>query len=255
MRTTLVNYASPDFFVRQRVNSLSGLMHGGVDRYASYRRQHLDRGFIDKHRFLLTRARGAGLWLWKPHIIKYMLEQAAPDDVIVYSDSGARFVGAVGELVSTCLSLRDGILGFAVGDGFIERAWTKRDTFVLMNCDRPEFTDTLQIRTGLIILANRPASRDFVAEWSDLMGHIRLVSDLPSVCGEADYPDFQNHRHDQSVFSLLYKLRGYRSYAALTGGGIETVVQRLGPETSAAEQGLTYLHPAMYLKNVRTPMG
>ena len=90
------------------------------------------------------------------------------------------------------------MLGFEVGHQHLERQWTKRDAFVVMDCDRAEFRDTPQMRGGQIILVNRPAAREFVRQWANLVCQARLVSDMPSVCDGAESDDFIAHRHDQS---------------------------------------------------------
>jgi hypothetical protein len=41
----------------------------------------------------------------------------------------------------------------------------------------------------------------------------RIITDLENQCGYSNYPEFQEHRHDQSIFSLLtkkYDLVAYR---------------------------------------------
>ena len=89
-----------------------------------------------------------------------------------------------------------------------EHTWTKRDCFVLMDCDQPRYRDTPQVRTGFSAWRRTPFAMAFVEEWLRLVQDERLVTDLPSQCGLPDHPAFRQHRYDQSIFSLLCKKRG-----------------------------------------------
>ena len=187
------------------------------------------------------------MWLWKPHIILDALDNSDPGDVIVYCDSGTLVTSSLEPLADACRRLTDGVLGFEVGKGFVERQWTKRDAFVLMNCDKPAYIDTPQLRAGTIVFVNCTASRQFVAEWMKLVCQVRLVSDLPSMCGLPEFIDFRAHRHDQSLFSLLYKKHGYTSCEQLTGLHLGLFVQDLvKSETSFLELLPTSLYSSMY---------
>jgi hypothetical protein len=59
----------------------------------------------------------------------------------------------------------------------------------------------------------------------ELVRQVRLITDLPSTCGLPEFPDFKSHRHDQSLFSLLYKKHGYLSCERLTGKHLGEVMQ------------------------------
>jgi hypothetical protein len=256
MQKILVNYATSSHYGRQRLNALSAIARGGVDRYVSYRPHHLDREFVKDNSYLLKHGRGGGLWVWKPYIILHALSQAAEEDVIIYCDSDSVFVDTIGPMVDVCRELTDGVLGFEVSHTHLERHWTKRDAFVIMDCDRSEFRDTPQMRGGQIILVNRPASREFVRQWANLTCQARLVSDLPSVCDEAEHEDFIAHRHDQSLFSLLYKSHGYLGYGAIAGSERGFfLAENLKREPSFLELLTTYMHPHMYLKGGRPRSG
>ena len=187
------------------------------------------------------------MWVWKPHIILDAMDKADPGDVIVYCDSGALITSSLAPLTDACRRLTDGVLGFEVGKGFVDRQWTKRDTFVLLNCDNQAYTDTPQLRAGTIVFVNCSASREFVSEWMKLVRQVRLVSDLPSQCGLPEFVDFKSHRHDQSLFSLLYKKYGYESCEQLTGLHLGSIVRdHVKSEPPLVKLLPTYFKSAMY---------
>ncbi len=207
------------------MNARSATRMGGVDQCIRYQPKHLEASFVQSNQFLLGEKRGAGLWLWKPHIILDAMTRVEDGDVIIYCDSGAIVTGSFAPQIEVCRALKDGVLGFEVGQGLLERQWTKRDAFVVMGCDSKVYWDTPQLRAGTMLFVKSTASWDFVSEWMDLVCQARLVSDMPSFCDEPEFADFQSHRHDQSLFSLLYKKRGYASYQNLTGHQLANVVR------------------------------
>lgn len=247
MQTIFISYADQRFQRRQRMAAYSAIVNGGVDRCIQYGPEDLEPDFVRRNQFLLSRQKGAGFWVWKPHIILDAMTRVDAGDVIIYCDSGSLITGSLAPLVETCQTLTDGVLGFDVEDGFIERQWTKRDAFVLTGCDRSQYWDTPQLRGGTIVFVNCEASRQFVCDWMNLVRQVRLVSDMPSLCEHPEFDDFQSHRHDQSLFSLLYKKRGYASYKSLTGRHLSAVLRsHILSEPSILKLLPSYLHPSLY---------
>ena len=249
MQTVLVNYADAGFRRRQRVNAYTAIRNGGVDQCVMYRPDDLDDEFAYRNRFLLSMSRGAGLWLWKPYIILHALERAQDGDAVIYCDSGSLILRNLGPLVEVCSSLNHGVLGFEVGKEFLERCWTKRDAFVVMDCDSARYHDTTQLRGGSMVFVKCAASIEFVRQWLSLVCQVRLVSDLPSVCDEPEFADFRAHRHDQSIFSLLYKKHGYQSCSDMTGLQVGAFVKgHVFPEPPSRRFWPTYVYPPMFFK-------
>jgi len=253
MRTILINYADKRFQRRQRANAYTAIRNGGVDQCIMYRPRDLDRDFAHRNRFLLSVPRGAGLWLWKPYIILDALERARDGDAIIYCDAGSQIIQGLDPLVEACSSLKHGVLGFDLGQEFLERCWTKRDAFVVLDCDCARFHDTPQMRGGTLVFVKCATSIAFVRQWLSLVCQVRLVSDLPSVCDKPEFSDFRAHRHDQSIFSLLYKKHGYRGCFDLTGMQVDRFVKgHVSAEPSLTGLWPTFVHPSMYF-NVTRP--
>ena len=87
----------------------------------------------------------------------------------------------------------------------MERARTKRDTFVLMDCDTPEYADTFQVHASLSLWRRTPFSIMIAGEWLRYAEDERILTDIPNSCGRDNFAEFQEHRHDQSIWSLLCK--------------------------------------------------
>ena len=62
---------------------------------------------------------------------------------------------------------------------------------------------TLQRQGGAVLFAVNKETRSLVSEWYRLASIYHFIDDSPSKIPNT--PDFREHRHDQSLFSLLTK--------------------------------------------------
>lgn len=207
----LVNYATERFRPYQRLSSQTALRLGGIDRVIQCGPDDLDLEFRQRNAHLLSEPRGGGYWIWKPYLIERELQALDEGDCLVYADAGVFFTGSVSPALRLLRASGDSVMVFENRLG-IEREWTKRDAFVELGCDSPRYADTNQIAGGISIWARSSMSLDLVREWLRLVQDAQLVTDLPGRCGLPDYPGFREHRHDQSIFSLLCKRRGIRPH-------------------------------------------
>ena len=203
----LVNYATPRFAALRDLNSASGVRTGGFDRVLEYSPRDLDPAFARRNAAILRSGRGGGYWLWKPYIIEKTLKMLGEDDVMFYADAGSFFVASIDPLVDLMRRTEQDVIAFRLKRQQ-ERKWTKRDAFVLMGCDAPRFTDTFQAEASFSLWRKSRFAQELAGEWLSLAQDERLVTDAPSRCGLEDYPEFREHRHDQSIWSLLCKKRG-----------------------------------------------
>lgn len=208
----LINYADGSFKSSQKLNSKTAKNVGLFDKVISYTSSDIEPGFFNKNKKILSQKRGNGYWLWKPYFIKKSLELLNPGDFLFYCDSGSFFINPLTPLVDIVRNNEQDILPFELFDK-IEKVWTKRDTFMLMDCDSPRFTDTNQRLGGFILMRKSKFTMDFSEEYLNYAQDERIIADLENRCGYPDYPEFKGHRHDQSIFSLLtkkYELGAYR---------------------------------------------
>ena len=152
---------------------------------------------------IFAHARGYGCWLWKPYIIEAALDQAPPGGRVVYTDIAVEMVGSPARLFALADRQDHAVCVFRIGTGLRQRAYTKRDAFVLLDADRPEFWDDEQVCGGFMLLRNTQFARDFVMRWRKAMQDPRVLLDVPNTLGLANHPEFRVHRHDQSALSIL----------------------------------------------------
>ncbi len=207
MKKVLINYATNNFKEAQKFNSHTALKIGGFDEVFSFGPMDIDPIFYKKNQVILEQSRGAGYWLWKPYFILKTLELISDNDVMMYCDSGSHFIASAEPLFNLLNEYQQDLIPFSLD--LIESHWTKRDTFVYMDCDRPEFTDTYQCVGSFIIIKKNKGTVNFVNEYIRWCLDENILTDIPNRCGLPDYPGFMMHRHDQSIFSLLCKRHGF----------------------------------------------
>jgi len=224
----LLNYASWEFRPSQKLNSRTGLDIGGFDRAWSFGPRDIDSGFYRENRQILSgsrkilsESRGGGYWLWKPYFILRCLKQLKEGDTLFYCDAGAKFIAPIDPLVEISQERKMDVLPFQMQ--LLEKYWTKRDAFLLMNCDTPQFTESGQRLAAFIFFRRTDFAVEFVAEWLRLARDPRLLTGAPNTLGLPDYPGFREHRHDQSIFSLLTKVHGLESFRDPSQFGNEAI--------------------------------
>ena len=211
--TTLVSFAAKYHYVEsQRRLAAAAAATGDFDTIESWSPDRLrETQFYRDHRDILDRSRGAGNWAWKPYVIAEAVERRRDGDFIVFSDTGMQAVSddpmpPVAPLL-TWLAGSDRRVAVGVLHGKPQRVWTKRDCFVLMDCDSERYWNADQIQASWIAFTVSPATRHLVAEWLRFAGDARVVTDSPNAMGLPDLDGFVDHRFDQSILTnLIYKL-------------------------------------------------
>ena len=114
-------------------------------------------------------------------------------------DSGANLIGDPQKY----LDIIDdkGILAFSMVQKTSK--WTKGDCFYEVNKDKDyKFSDENQLQGTYIFFKKCDFSVNFVEKWLSLCTNEKLITDSPNI-NMNNLPDFIDHRHDQSIFSLL----------------------------------------------------
>lgn len=201
MKKYLVNFSTIEFKRAQEKLNASAVRFG-IDETISWNKSDLKTtDFWRENRAILKQKRGAGYWLWKPYIILKALEKAALGDIVVYADSGIEIIQPLDPLFEL-LNERRSIIVFSCG-GHLNKTWTKRDCFKLLECDSEKYWNTEQRLASFQLYKKTPVTIKFVTEWLEMSRDARAITDMPNQLGEDNLDGFVDHRHDQSIFSLL----------------------------------------------------
>jgi hypothetical protein len=203
MKKILINYANKKYYHAQKKNSETGKSVGGFDEIKSYGVNDIDPQFSSKNQHILNQSRGAGYWLWKPYFIVKTLESMQDGDLLFYADSGSHFINNINPVIEVCKTTHNGILLFTLEDFHTHKKWTKRDCFYYMGLDTEPYLSVNQILASFIVCIKNANNIQFFKEWLTFAEDSRIITDDPNVCGLGNYPEFKDHRHDQSILSLL----------------------------------------------------
>ena len=183
---------------------------------------YLNIDFREKYKDKLTdKVRGYGYWCWKPQVILQLLDQVNDGDIIQYTDAGCHLNKNGKARLMEYFELADqsesGILAFAAFPpsfydpsialpDLSEHKWCKADLFEYMNVSTNELiTHSQTVTAGIIFIKKSNRSREIIQKWADVIAaDFSLLDDSKSK--KSNMEGFVEHRHDQSIFSVLCKL-------------------------------------------------
>lgn len=198
----LISYAdgSDIFFQNQNTLAYSAL-NKGINFILNYKRSHLDPQFAKDHASVLQQKKGAGLWLWKPWIILHTLEKVPENAIVIYADSGIVFHSPLHDLLKLVQD-KDMVLTGDDPEQILETN-TKREAFIRLGCDTPEFRGAKVVGASFFVIRNTPSARNFIKKWLNTCTMSEdMMNDKKSTLPE--HPGFQGHLPEQSILGILY---------------------------------------------------
>ena len=167
--------------------------------YTEFYNNHID--------FILKNKRGCGYWLWKPYLIHKNIQDMKNGDILLYLDCGCELdirnrmkIAEMFHLVNKYKLITSSTQ--------IELMWNKMDLLVELQMLQNEYLITPQKQAGAIVLLVCDETRKLVKDWYNIASSNKyhFIDDTPSI--RQNINGFNEHRHDQSIFSLLVKKYG-----------------------------------------------
>ena len=164
----------------------------------------LEKWYRKKYRTILN-GQGYGYWQWKPYLVRRVMDRMEEGDFLVYTDAGCTLnpngIPRLNEYLRITADNPCGILGF--DQHRREAEWTKADLFDYFGVlDNPDYLNHGQVAATCFCIQKKFQSQQLIDTWNYIHhNHHYLTTDEPSHL--PNDPHFQEHRHDQSVFSLL----------------------------------------------------
>lgn len=215
----LLNYSSGGKFTQsQLLNSQTGLA-AGFNVIHQMRDTDIDSAFFQQHEPILSQKKGAGYWLWKPYFLDSILSRMGAADILFYADSGSVFVQKMEPVFSAIEKDSNGVIAFNMAGKHTEKLWTKRDVFKATGTESPEYTDSPQRTASFMALRGTPFAKAFVREYLNFCCDAHLLNDEPNSDGWIE-PEFQDNRHDQSIWSVLTKKHRVATLPDITQWGL-----------------------------------
>jgi hypothetical protein len=143
------------------------------------------------------------------------METMNDGDILLYLDGGCELseTPKTKEIMSIFFEYvkKDFIIGTIYPD--IEMNWNKMDLLKYLNVVNAPFLRTNQRQGGTNMFLVCQKTKNIINEWYNIACNYHLIDDSPSF--SRNYHGFREHRHDQSIFSLLTKKYGVFSNRTL----------------------------------------
>ena len=175
-----------------------------------------DDTFWEQHgNFIELNKKGYGYWIWKSYIINSVLGTMNEGDILFYADSGCEaharkrdyLLQSINRIETDSQPIYFSKLR---GSKFRESRWTKNDVFDKIDISsNNRVKRTAQNQAGILLIRKCAISEELISEWDKLtkIDNYHLVDDTPS--STPNHHGFMQHRHDQSILSVLLKKKGY----------------------------------------------
>jgi hypothetical protein len=207
MKFQIITFATEEFAPQAEALIASSLDVGFTDGTVFGPDDLVELDFAIRNLQTLSQKRGAGYWLWKPFLIRRVLQNLQPSDVVFYCDAGRtnyyQFTSFPTHLAARLKANSSGfLLGPSIGHlGTIEN-WTKRDCLQLMKADNQSIRNKPLLMTWSLWTPTELSFR-FLNAWEEFAEDPRCLTDLSNTLGKPNYECFRDHRHDQSIMSIL----------------------------------------------------
>lgn len=196
----LISFADEKFKSEQKFLTTTGLKKGKFDKVLEYSLVDVDDEFKNENKEIFNLKRGNGYWLWKPFLILKALSSMNYGDYLFYCDSACYFVQSIDVLIEEMEHHNCEIMPFS--SSVSEIHYTKKELFEEFNLDEPSVVYSNQIIASFILMKKTDAVIHFMEEYLQLCKNPKLLTDEQSSQQDEAFID---HRHDQSIFSLLIK--------------------------------------------------
>lgn len=193
-------------FATQNMKNVQEELKSSVEKFGicsfSYNPGHINVEFIEENKRILNnfQNRGAGFWLWKPWIILNEMKRRQEGDIIFYTDSGMHVIKNPQPLIDICQT-NDKVF-FEMQVHRVGH-FTKRDCFILMDADSEKFHNALFIDASMMLIKVTKENFSLMNEYMEWCKNEKVINDDKSTLGQELVGYRGDHRHDQSILSIL----------------------------------------------------
>ena len=225
----LCSFASPDLNISKRrfinqskeIDIYKETKVFNFQDLSEKKREQINKFFKEKKKRLF------GYACWKPEIILNYLKDIPEDSILQYSDIGCHLnKNGINRLKDYLeITNNNDVLAFQYKKPnfrdykdlnyqvYFEKEYTKNDLFNYFNISQnSSIRNSEQIWSGTIFFKKNSKTIDLLNDWIKICNISKLIDDSPSK--EKNHFSFIEHRHDQSVFSILCKINNIACLSA-----------------------------------------
>lgn len=202
-----ISYASRRFINRYNIIQNIAIESNYFDYFKCYKEEDINDNFKNKFKEIWNYDKGGGYWIWKNYLILEKLKEINDNDILIYIDSGCNLNindtarKQLNYYINLVNSHWTGLLKFRLP--FEEYKYTNKYT---INYFENKFKIKLdlnqkQLHATVVILRKNKFTIDYFEKINEILyENPYLFTDKYNINEE--------HRHDQSISSLLYKIMG-----------------------------------------------
>ena len=205
-RKYLLTYGTKDFSIQKKHICHLAKRTQFFDDYISLSPTDLSLDFQNKFSDVLSKSRGAGYFLWKYKIIQETLNQTNIDDIVFYIDAGSTInynsSKKLDEYYEKLLSGNQSHFAFRMNH-IVEKFYTTKEllNYFDLTTESKEANEG-QFMATVLMFKNCKESFGLLDEFEKVvLTDPKLITDYYS--RHSQIKGFQEHRHDQSIFSCL----------------------------------------------------
>ena len=220
MKKIYCAYGDEKFHEKLLVTKDTALSVGGVDEFFIFRRDdlHADH-FYENNKEILDQQPGGGFWAWKPFVILQTMDRVDDGDIVIHTSTGMKVLESLDPLYEITAQSKDNRMLFdasLIYGTHLHRQYTKRDCFIAMGLDTPEYWDSRMLHGGFCVFMKTQKNIEFLKEFLKYTTMRQAIWDkipaLPPTLGIPNLPGFLEHRYDQAILSLLSVKHGRELY-------------------------------------------
>ena len=201
----IISFATNPKWYKAQTYLVESAKKYGFNGAISYTDKNKEWNFLKGYKDITT-VRGYGYWRWKTEILLDAMSQVNDNDIVAYIDSGNAIINSLDYIFKICeeqnIVLFDNRDGSPTGAIHNNKNWTKRDCFILMDCDTDEYYNGPQVDASYQFYKKTPDTIEFLKQYDTYCRNKNIISDLPNITKD-NLPEFKDHRHDQSILSLM----------------------------------------------------
>ncbi|KQR33628.1 hypothetical protein ASF91_06510 [Rhizobium sp. Leaf155] len=205
-----VSYATPNFSQAAQLIKKSALRMGIAQSRIYSPDEPIITRLTESYPHIMRQQRGAGYWLWKPYIIGDILDNVVDGTVVIYTDVAMTFISDPAPLERLVQDFPVAL--FHLVPVHKMSTWTKRDCFIALGADSETFWDMPQLTAAFQVYRACDEAREFISALKIATSNQIQLTDAPNSLGKPNLSDFRDHRHDQSILTILAHRYGIKTY-------------------------------------------
>ena len=174
--------------------------------FEKYPEFHKDHGDFINSNFQRNIWRGYGYWIWKPFLIWKTLCEMDEGDVLLYADSGCELHVSGIERFMEYLEIvqKNENKNLFIGSETPIKDWCKMDTVKFFGAEKLILEDDAkEVCPTVLFTSSTTKNKVFFKLYYEACCNYHNVNDSPSI--SPNIPTFKDHRHDQTIFSILVR--------------------------------------------------